>query len=51
MNTHIRNHFKEPAEHLSNIKGIGVMTTAVLVACMRKLLTILNAMLRKNKEM
>ncbi|MDS0738138.1 hypothetical protein NOI90_25330 [Escherichia coli] len=51
MNTHIRNHFKEPAEHLSNIKGIGVMTTAVLVACMRKLLTILNAILRKNKEM
>lgn len=48
---HIRNHFKEPAEHLSNIKGIGVMTTAVLVACMRKLLAILNAMLRKNKEM
>ncbi|MCZ5740178.1 hypothetical protein O5290_27355 [Escherichia coli] len=33
MNTYIRNHFKEPAEHLSNIKGIGVMTTAVLVAC------------------
>nr|WP_252402375.1 hypothetical protein [Escherichia coli] len=51
MNTHIRNHFKEPAEHRSNIKGIGVMTTAMLVACMRKLLTILNAMLRKNKEM
>ncbi|HFI1744568.1 TPA: hypothetical protein ACGSTJ_004808 [Escherichia coli] len=48
MNTHIRNHFKEPAEHLSNIKGIGVMTTAVLVACMRKLLTILNAILRKG---
>ncbi|HDC0067759.1 TPA: transposase [Escherichia coli] len=51
MPPHIRNHFKEPAEHLSNIKGMGVMTTAVLVACMRKLLTILNAMLRKNKEM
>ncbi len=32
INTHIRNHFKEPAERLSSIKGIGAMTTAALLA-------------------
>ncbi|WP_282677646.1 IS110 family RNA-guided transposase, partial [Serratia marcescens] len=32
MNTHIQNHFKELAERLSSIKGIGVMTTAALLA-------------------
>ena len=107
MNRHIQNHFKELAERLGSIKGVGTMTAAVLlaevpelgsllrreiggragirsalymaertparfnplikafytrllavgkakkmalVACMRKLLSILNAMLRKNEE-
>lgn len=32
MNSHIRNHFKELAERLGSIKGIGTMTTAALLA-------------------
>lgn len=32
MNNHIRTYFKELAERLSSIKGVGPMTTAVLLA-------------------
>lgn len=32
MNNHIRNHFKELAERLSSVKGVGIMTTAALMA-------------------
>lgn len=32
MNNHIRNHFKELSDWLSNIKGIGTMTEAALLA-------------------
>lgn len=32
MKTHIRNHFKELSERLSNIKGVGTMTVAALLA-------------------
>lgn len=32
MNSHIRNHFKELAERLSSIKGIGTVTIAALLA-------------------
>jgi transposase len=32
MNSHIQNHFKELAERLSSIKGIGTVTTAALLA-------------------
>lgn len=32
MNNHIRNHFKEFSDWLSNIKGIGTMTEAALLA-------------------
>lgn len=32
MKTHIRNHFKELSERLSNIKGVGTMTVASLLA-------------------
>ncbi|MDC9594951.1 IS110 family transposase [Xenorhabdus sp. IM139775] len=32
MNNHIQNHFKELADQLSRVKGIGTMTTAALMA-------------------
>lgn len=32
MSNCIRRHFKEPADQLSSVKGIGTMTTAVLMA-------------------
>ncbi|STW39632.1 transposase-like protein [Klebsiella pneumoniae] len=32
MNSHIRNHFKEIAERLSSIKGVGTMTVSAMLA-------------------
>lgn len=32
MNNHMRNHFKELVERLSNVKGVGIMTVATLLA-------------------
>lgn len=32
MNSHIHSHFKELAKRLSNIKGVGTMTAAALLA-------------------
>jgi transposase len=32
MDSHIRNHFKEIAERLSSIKGVGTMTVSAMLA-------------------